>query len=346
MARADGDNGARARHPSAPARDRTVAITGACTFLGTELIKLLEADPRYARVLALDIRRPDLPPDLIKTEHHPVDLTVPTVGSQLASLLRGVDTVVHGAFLSFPTHAASWAHELEDVGTMHVLDACAQVAPARFVLLSTTMVYGPARNNPNWLSESAPLRGLPGSRYVTDKVRAEMQVARHADEHPETEVCVLRFAPLLGPTVSNYVTRFFARPLAPVLMGHDPLLQFVHESDAVLALKRAVDRQVSGPFNVVGDGVLPYSTVLALMGRVPLPLPHFVARRLYRALWATQIAATPPTFLDFLRYLCVADGARAERELGFRARYDIQRAIQDFLGLTPEDEPDIARAQG
>jgi UDP-glucose 4-epimerase len=77
-----------------------------------------------------------------------------------------------------------------------------------------------------------------------------------------------------------------------------------------------------------------------------MPMPHFVARRLYRALWATQIASTPPTFLDFLRYLCVADGSRAERELGFRARYDIQRAIQDFLGLSPEDEPDIARAQG
>jgi UDP-glucose 4-epimerase len=346
MTRADGDNGTRSRSAPDAMRDRVVAITGACTYLGTELIKLLEADSRYQRVLALDIRRPDLPSDLIKVEHHTVDLTVPTVGTQLAGLLRGVDTVVHGAFLSFPTHAASWAHELEDVGTMHVLDACAHVAPARFLLLSTTLVYGASAGNPNWLSEMAPLRGLPGSRYVTDKVRAEMQVARHAEEHPETAVAVLRFAPLLGPTVSSYVTRFFSRPLAPVLMGHDPLLQFVHESDAVQALKRAVDRDVSGPFNIVGDGVLPYSTVLALMGRVPVPMPHFVARRLYRALWATQIATTPPTFLDFLRYLCVADGSRAERELGFRARYDVQRAIQDFLGLTHEDEPDIARAQG
>src|SRR5688572_14063241 len=123
----------------ASARDRVVAVTGACTFLGSELIKMLEADPTCARVLALDVRRPDLPADLVKVEHHPIDLTVPTVGTQLAALLRDVDTVVHGAFLSFPTHAASWAHELEDVGTMHLLDACAQVAPARIVVVSTTM---------------------------------------------------------------------------------------------------------------------------------------------------------------------------------------------------------------
>ena len=334
---------------STPPRDRVVAVTGACTYLGSELIKMLEADADVARVLALDIRRPDAVSDLAKVEFHPIDLTVPTVGSQLATLLRGVDTVVHGAFLSFPTHAASWAHELEDVGTMHLLDACAQVGPARIVVVSTTMVYGPAPGNPNWLTESAPLRGLPGSRYVTDKVRVENQVARHAAEHPDTRVAVLRFAPILGPTIVNYVTRFFSRPVAPRLMGHDPLLQFVHEADAAAALKRAVDRGPAGPFNIVGEGVLPYSTVLALMGRVPVPMPHFVARRLYRALWATQVIEAPPTFLDFLRYLCIADGARAGRELGFRPAFDIQRAIQDFVGVAPDGEPrlhDIARAQG
>src|SRR5690606_22002619 len=303
---------------------------------------------RIHRVLALDVRRPDVP-DLIKTEYHPIDLTTPAVGAQLAALLRRpsrIDTVVHGAFLSFPTHAASWAHELEDVGTMHVLDACAQASPRRLVLVSTTLVYGPSPNNPNWLSEDAPLSGLSGSRYVGDKVRAELQVERFAREHPETAVAVLRFAPILGPSIHNSITRFFSRPIAPRLMGHDPLMQFVHESDAVTALKRAVDRDVTGAFNIVGRGVLPYSTVLAMMGRVPVPMPHFVARRLYRALWATQVSISPPPFLDFLRYLCVADGARAERDLGFRPRWDIGRTIHDFAGLTVGDEPDIARAQG
>jgi UDP-glucose 4-epimerase len=327
-------------------RDRVVAVTGACTYLGTELIKLLEDDPSYVRVLALDIRRPDLPADLVKTEHHPIDLTVPTVGSQLAALLRGVDTVVHGAFLSFPTPAASWAHELEDVGTMHVLDACAQVAPARLLLVSTTLVYGPSPENPNWLGEGAPLRGLAGSRYVNDKVRADLQVQAYAAEHPESRVAILRFAPVLGPTIDNHVTRFLSRPVAPRLIGHDPLLQFIHEQDAASALKRAVDRDVAGAFNLVGQGVLPYSTVLAMMGRVPLPMPHFVARRLFKALWATQVANAPPTFLDFLRFLCVADGSRAERELGFRPAWDIQRTIGDFVGMTADGELDIASAQG
>jgi UDP-glucose 4-epimerase len=325
---------------------RVVAVTGACTFLGGELLRRLEEDPRYDRVLALDVR----PPPHVggKVEFVQLDLTQPTVDAELATLLQRahVDTFVHGAFLSHPTHAAEWAHELEDVGTMHVLNACAGVEPKRFVMISTTLVYGAHPKNPNFLTEDAELRGHRDSRFVNDKVRAERQLQRFAREHPGVEVCVLRFAPMLGPTVSNMYTRFFRRPVAPVMMGHDPLMQFVHEQDAAYALHKAVESRATGAFNIVGKGVLPYTTVLALLGRVPVPMPQLVARQLSKVLWATQLVGSPPSFLDFLLYLCVADGGKARRELGFQPRLSIKRTILDFGGVAPEDgATDVARAQ-
>jgi UDP-glucose 4-epimerase len=332
-----------------PREGRIAAITGACTYLGVELIRRLEEDRRYDKVIVLDVRQP---PVLVgagsKVTFYNIDLTQPTVDDDLATLLEreNVDTVVHGAFLSHPTHAHDWAHELEDVGTMHVLNACAEVAPPRLVMVSTTLCYGPHPANPNFLTETAELRGHPGSRFLADKVRAEKQVQRFARENA-TRVCILRYAPLLGPTVSNMWTRFFARPVLPVMMGHDPLMQFVHEQDAAWALEQAVHSDADGPFNIVGKGVLPYTTVLAMMGRVPLPLPYLMARPLAKALWATQIFSSPPSFLEFLLYLCVADGGRARRELGFGARFNIKRTIHDFLGIQPEDDAtDFARAQG
>ena len=328
---------------------RVVAVTGACTYLGTELLRGLEEDPTCGWILALDVRAPAMGGPGSKIEHIRLDLTQPTVDSELATLLqsRGVDTVVHGAYLAHATHATEWAHELEDVGTMHVLNACAAVPPRRLVTVSTTLVYGAHPDNPNFLDETAELRGHRDSRFINDKVRAEKQIATYAGEHHGVEVCTLRFAPLLGPTVSNLHTRFFSRPFAPVMMGHDPLLQFVHEQDAAWALRRAVNSNATGPFNIVGKGVLPYTTVLAMLGRVPLPLPYLVARQLSKALWATQLVGSPPSFLDFLLYLCVADGARAKRELGFTPRLSIKRTIWDFLGVAPEDgATDVARAQG
>ncbi len=333
-----------------PREGRVAAITGACTYLGTELCKRLEEDRRYDKILVLDVRPPPLPASpSSKLVFYNIDLTQPTVDDDLAVLLdrENVDTVVHGAFLSHPTHAQEWAHELEDVGTMHVLNACAEVAPPRLVMVSTTLVYGAHPANPNFLAEGAELRGHKDSRFINDKVRAEKQALRFARDNPATRVALLRFAPILGPTVSNLFTRFLSRPIVPVMMGHDPLMQFVHELDAAWALQLAVDGEAEGPFNIVGKGVLPFTTVLAMMGRVPAPVPYLAARQLFKALWATQLVQSPPSLLDFLLYLCVADGARARRELGFSPRLSIKRTIHDFLGLRPEDDAtDVARASG
>ena len=139
---------------------RVVAVTGASTYLGGELLRRLDEDRRIGRVLALDIRPPALAPNS-KLEYVHVDLTQPTVDGELATLLRThrVDTLVHGAFLSHPTHEVDRAHELEDVGTMHVLNACAAVEPRRLVVVSTTLAYGAHPRNPNYLVEDHELRG-------------------------------------------------------------------------------------------------------------------------------------------------------------------------------------------
>ena len=339
--RPDSSRSAKSREASslipAPTFDpeqRVVAVTGAYSYIGAELIKRLERDRRFYKVLACDVRKPAFA--LHKTQFHKIDLTNPTADADLAELWRreGVDTVVHAAFLSAPTHAAAWAHELESIGTMHVLNAAAECAVHKLVCWSQTVVYGANPVNPNFLSEDAELGGESSrSRFIKDKVEAERQVRRFRKENPSTVVTTLRTAATLGPTIRNFATRFFSRPVAPTLMGFDPLMQLVHERDVTEAFLLAVLGDFPGEFNIVGDGVLPYSTILALMGKIPLPLPHFVAYPLSKALWATQIFDSPPNFLDLLRYLCVADGAKAKRVMGFAPRYDLKATIADFLGL-------------
>ena len=134
-----------------------------------------------------------------------VDRTQPTVDARLAEILaaEGVDTLLHMAVLASPTHAGAWAHELESVGTMHVLNACRERPVHKFVLWSQTLLYGAHPSNPNFLTESHPLRGTRESRFLTDKIEAEAVVQRFAKQMPQTVVTVLRMAPILGPTVHN-----------------------------------------------------------------------------------------------------------------------------------------------
>jgi UDP-glucose 4-epimerase len=311
-------------------RGTVVAITGASSFLGKNLVGLLEEDERIGRIVALDLRSPGTAQK--KTRFYDIDLTQPTADARLAEILASerVETLVHLAFLGSPSHAAAYAHELESVGTMHVLVAVRQAQVRKFVMWSQTLLYGAHPTNPNFLSEKHPLRP-PHEAYFDDKVQAEAEAQRFAERSPGSVVTILRTAPIVGPTVHSFYTRYLSRRIVPTMMGFDPLVQFVHEIDAIGAFKLAVDRDVAGTYNIVGDGVLPLSTVVKLAGRVALPVPHPIAQSIGAALWIAQLVEAPPSFYKYLRFLCVADGQKARAKMGFRPAYTTREALLDFV---------------
>ena len=314
------------------ARKRVVAVSGASSFLGRNLVGLLESDDATSKIVVVDVQSPRTAGS--KTRFYQLDLTQPAVDARVAEILGAeeVDTFVHLAFLSSPSHAGAWAHELESVGTMHVLNACREQRIKKFILRSQTALYGAHASNPNFLTESHAVRGLPHTQFLADKIDAEKETRKFAQSAPDSCTTILRFAPVLGPTANNFLTRWLSRRFVPTVLGFDPLLQFVHEMDALAALKLAIARDVPGTFNVIGDGVLPVSTVVKLAGRTALPMPWSVLQQLTALGWSANAAEVPPSFLAYLRFLCVADGERAAAELGFRAAYTTREAVLDFGG--------------
>jgi UDP-glucose 4-epimerase len=146
-------NGARGSSRPARPEGRVVALTGAASFLGRNLIGVLEEDPRVSRIIALDIKAPDTGGE--KTRVVNVDLTAPGSVERVAKALssEAVDTLVHLCFLSSPTHGTAWAHELESIGTMHLLNAARQVSPRKLILWSQTST-----------SLSLPIKSPPSAR--------------------------------------------------------------------------------------------------------------------------------------------------------------------------------------
>ena len=307
-----------------------VALTGARTFFGERLIAALEADPRCEHVVALDIRPPES--GGLKTRFVRLDLTNPNADEQGARILRdeGVDTLCHLAFLAHPSHSSSWAHELEAIGTLYVMNAAAEARVRKVVLRSTTMVYGANPMNPAFLEEGARLRGEPRSRWVRDKVGAEMELHKLARDCPKIICTSLRFCITLGPTIRSWWTRVLSRQLVARLMGYDPMVQFLHEDDAVGALVKAVAEDHPGVYNIVGDGTLYFTDALKLGGRLPIAVPHLLGYPIGDALFNLQLADAPGTFLNFLRYSWVAEGARMRDVMGFTPRYSSRQALEAF----------------
>jgi UDP-glucose 4-epimerase len=61
-----------------------------------------------------------------------------------------------------------------------------------------------------------------------------------------------------------------------------------------------------------------------------MPMPRSVAGTIIGALWLAQVAEAPPSFLDYLQYICVADGERARQILGFSPVYTTREALIDY----------------
>lgn len=309
----------------------TVAVTGSEAFFGRALVLALETDPAVDRVIAID-RRPEHPLGA-KVEFHALDLVHPRSPERLAPELARVDVLVHTAFLGRPVRTGSWAHELEAIGTRHVLTAAEAAGVRKVVLRSSTLLYGAHPDHPNRLLEHAPLRGGAQSRFLRDKVEADQQVQRFAAKHPDRVVTILRCAPLLGTGADTLASAFFGRRGSPTLLGHDPLVQLLHEDDAIGAtVQAAVRRDVRGAVNVAAPGVLPLSSALRLAGSRAMPLPELLLRPLARALWTASFGEFPPGLVDFLRYLCVGDLTRMREALGYTPRLDLATALLTFAG--------------
>lgn len=307
-----------------------VGVTGATSFLGENLVGMLEEDDRIRRVVCLDPKAPSTAKG--KSRIYDVDLRLAGSEERLAEILsaEGVDTLAHLAFLHSPSHSSAWVHELESVGTMHALNACRRARVRKVVMWSQTMLYGAHPQNPNFLSEEHPLRARRNEPFFLDKIEAEEQVLRFGKPGQGRIATVLRTAPILGPRVDSLLNRYLGRRLVPCILGFDPLYQFLHEADAVTAFKLAILRDAPGIFNITGDGVLPLRTAIRLAGRTPLPLPRSLVKTLAGALWIAQLGEAPPSFADYLIYLCVADGTRARRGLGFSPTFSSREAVIDF----------------
>ena len=319
----------RARRSVGPGT--TLAITGLGTFTGAQIAeRLLERDAP-ARIVALDLRLPRRLEGRVR--FHRVDLTEPTADSLVAEILEKerCDTVLHAAFFTDPYPDLEYAHELEVVGSLHMMNAAAAAGVRKLVVTSSAQVYGPHPDNPNFLSEDHALRPQRAAHALRDRAEVESLLRIFAQRHRAMVVTSLRPCWIVGPDYASAVTRRFDASRVVTLLGYDPLLQFLHETDWLDAVELALERDAPGPFNLAGDGVLPLSTLLRLAGKRSLPLPHPL---LYRAAYLDAVARSgdsPEAFFDYLRFLWVVDTRRARAELGFEPVYTTHEAWMSFV---------------
>src|SRR3984957_7824687 len=246
--------------------------TGVSRYLGGLLAARLSADQSIERVIGVDVVPPTT--DVGRTEFVRADIRNPIIAKVIAS--AQVDTVAHMSVIATPFGAGGRAamKEINVIGTMQLLAAC-QKAPSvrKLVVKSTTAVYGSSSRDPALFAENMEPRALPRSGYAKDSVEVEGYVRGLGRRRPDGDVTLLRFANFIGPRIDTPLTRYFSLPVVPTVFGFDPRIQFLHETDGMEVLRRAVVEDHRGTFNVAGDGVLLLSQAIRRAGRTSIQFP-------------------------------------------------------------------------
>ena len=309
--------------PSPGESERVVVVTGIVGRLGQLLARRLH---RTDRVIGIDRRDfPGRPKDIV---HHQVDIRRKKTRDVFRS--ERVDAVVHLGVLHDPRASARDRHKWNVVAFQKLLEYVAEYDVQKLVVLSSANVYGPQPDNPQFLTEEAPLLGSQAFGGMRDLVELDMLAQSFFWKHPSTETVILRPVHILGGVrnaPSNYLR--LERPMT--LLGFDPMVQVIHERDVVDALAKALAPGVRGIFNLRGPGELPLSKILRLLGRRPRALPSFAAKAAVERMWKLRLASFPAPELDFIRYVCMVDDTRAREVLGHRPRFDLERTVRSVL---------------
>ena len=303
-----------------------VLVTGICGRLGKLVARLVH---REDRVIGID-RRAFIgkPKDIV---HHQFDLR----RKKTRDVFRagGIRAVIHLGIMHDLRASTKDHHSWNVVGFQKVLEYMTQYSVPKLVVLSSANVYGPSSENPQFLTEDAPLLGAQHFSEIRDLVEVDHLAQSFFWKHPSVETVILRPCHILGSVrnaASNYLR--LERPIR--VMGFDPMVQVIHERDVALALKLSLRRGVRGIFNVRGPGEVPLSHLFRLLGKKPVSLPGgLLASALDRA-FRYRLTSFPAPELDHIRYVCMVDDARARGELGFRPRYGLEETVRSVLDVS------------
>lgn len=308
----------------------TVVVTGAAGSLGQRVLVLLARAQRPYRVVGID--RVPLAGTPAGVEGHVADLS-PLPGAEepseglLAASFAGADCVVHLAWQTASTERKRSPSPSANHGALvRTLRLSEAAGASRLVYVSSATVYGAWADNAVPLAEDAALRPNPEFVFAVEKAESERLLDDWAILHPGVAVAVLR------PTVTVGSS---GRPLYEALGGTRApssddsarLVQFLHVDDLAVAIALAVDKSLSGVFNVAPDPGIAESTVRALSGGVRrVRLPTGIATRISAWGWKSFGWGMPRQAAPYSLHPWAVTSERL-RAQGWRPMYNSEEAL-------------------
>ncbi len=240
------------------------------------------------------------------------------------------DCVVHMATVTSLTAPGEEHYRINLGGTRAVFEHAATYGVGHVIFVGRHTFYGAAADLPLYHVEEEPPMALESFPELSDLVAADLLASTALWRAPKQITTVLRLVYTLGPSRMGTLASFLRGKRVPLVLGYDPLFQFLYEADAVAALRLAIEKKPRGVFNVAGPPPVPLSTIAEQTGRKTLPLPGPLLSRISGRFGFPRL---PKGVLEHLKYPVVVDAKAFVAATGFQAEVDEVETLRRYRAL-------------
>jgi len=301
-----------------------ILLPGASGALGRKVAARLASEGH--QVVGID-RRPWLGAPV---EFHELDVRKRAAEDLFRKLRPQV--VVHMATVTSLAISGEERYQINLGGTRAVFEHSRAYGVQHCIFVGRHTFYGAGEEAALFHTEDEPPLALNRFPELADLVAADLYASTALWRFPELTTSVLRACYTLGPSGHGTLASFLRGKRVPMIIGFDPLFQFMHEDDLVRAIVLTLAKQPRGVFNVAGPQPLPLSRVIVGAGRTPVPLPETLVRAM---LGRFGFPKMPPGALGHVKYPVVVDARAFREQTGFTHGFDEVETLQAFRDAFP-----------
>lgn len=193
-------------------------VRGGHTVLGIDRRPWPDA-PAGVQMFQVDVRK--RPAEDVFRTHHP-------------------DALIHMATVSHFSARREERYRINLGGTRAVFEYCERYGVKQALFIGRHTIYGAAPDAPLYRTEAEPPLAVATFPDLADLVAADLFAGQALWCYPQLQTAVLRIVYTLGPSHRGTLASFLDGKRVPMVLGFDPLYQFMHENDAADAIVLAL----------------------------------------------------------------------------------------------------------
>jgi len=242
------------------------------------------------------------------------------------------EVVIHMATVTHLVARSEDRYRINLGGTRAVFQHAHDYGVKHVIFVGRHTYYGSASDSPLYHTEDEPPMAVTTFPELADLVAADLYAGTALWRFPDMATSVLRMVYTLGPSGHGTLATFLKGRRVPMVLGFDPLYQFMHEQDVALALSKAIDAKPRGVFNVAGPQPVPLSLLVKTVGRDVIPVPETILRMVMGRFGLPKL---PPAAITHIKFAVVIDDRLFRTTTGYVHEYDEIRCMHEYRRAFP-----------